>query len=142
MGFYIQAPSVVAHSPKDSSAVLPNRFRQIISWRGNSYNKKNWGMQLTLVATRCSICTWKIFRKISLSSPNSLIVMKLAVSTCSPFAGHVDSSALGVATRLLGQPEGMSTVAVNATFKRPSLRGPFFTGPENHCSFGSKRCGA
>ena len=68
--------------------------------------------------------------------------MTLAANICSAFVGHMASNAPGVATRQLGQPEDMSTVAANATFKRQSLRGPFFTGPVNHCSFGSKRCGA
>ena len=47
------------------------------------------------------------------------------------------SNVRSVAIRQLGQPEGMNIVAVNATVKRQSLRGLFFTEPVNLCSYGS-----
>ena len=99
-------------------------------------------MQLTLVTPRCSICTWKITPKISLSLQNGSLVKEPATNICLICGGHMASNARGVVIRQPGQLKGMNTVAVNVTFKRQSLRGLFFTEPVNRCDYGSKRCGA
>ncbi len=98
-------------------------------------------MQLTLAPPRCSISAWKIIRKISSNLQNALIARKPVTNICSRCVGHMASNARNVEIQQLGQPLGMNTVAVNATYKRQLLQGPFFTGPVNLCSYGSKRCG-